>query len=144
MLFDFAEEAGAIFALEKVCREAAIQGFSGSDQGGRLFCNVHPRTLLDPAFTPGETRRLLDKYGLEPRSVVLEITERHNINDFKVFHRTLDHYRAAGYGVAVDDVGTGYSGLASIAEIKPDFMTVRFPTQPVPRRSVAGPAPGTE
>ena len=64
MLFDFAEEAGAIFALEKVCREAAIQGFAGRGQAGRLFCNVHPRTLLDPAFTPGETRRLLDKYGM--------------------------------------------------------------------------------
>jgi EAL domain-containing protein (putative c-di-GMP-specific phosphodiesterase class I) len=122
MLFDFAEEAGAIFALEKVCREAAIQGFAGRGQAGRLFCNVHPRTLLDPAFTPGETRRLLDKYGMEPRNVVLEITERHSVKDFNLFHRTLDHYRAAGYGVAVDDVGTGYSGLASIAEIRPDFI----------------------
>jgi len=122
MLFDFAEEAGAIFALEKVCREAAIQGFAGRGQAGRLFCNVHPRTLLDPAFTPGETRRLLDKYGMEPRNVVLEITERHSVKDFNLFHRTLDHYRAAGYGVAVDDVGTGYSGLACIAEIRPDFI----------------------
>ena len=124
MLFDVAEEAGAIFALEKVCREAAIRGFARRSQGARLFCNVHPRTLLDPQFTPGETRRLLDKYGMEPRDVVLEITERHSVKDFNLFHRTLDHYRDAGYGVAVDDVGTGYSGLFSIAEIKPDFMKI--------------------
>ncbi len=124
MLFDVAEEAGTIFALEKACREAAIQGFSHRDQGAKLFCNVHPRTLLDPAFAPGETRRLLDKYGMEPREVVLEITERHSVKDFNLFHRTLAHYRDAGYGVAVDDVGTGYSGLASIAEIRPDFMKI--------------------
>lgn len=123
-LFDVAEEAGAVFALEKVCREAAIRGFAPGDQGARLFCNVHPRTLLDPAFTPGETRRLLDKYGMEPRQVVLEITERHSVQDFNLFHRTLAHYRDAGYGVAVDDVGTGYSGLVSIAEIQPDFMKI--------------------
>lgn len=122
MLFDFAEEVGTIFALEKACREAAIRGFASSNRGERLFCNVHPRTLLDPAFTPGETRRLLDKYGLEPRNVVLEITERHSVKDFNLFHRTLDHYRNAGYGVAVDDVGTGYSGLTSIAEIRPDII----------------------
>jgi len=122
MLFDFAEEIGTIFALEKVCREAAIRGFASRNRCGRLFCNVHPRTLLDPAFTPGETRRLLDKYGLEPRNVVLEITERHSVKDFNLFHRTLDHYRNAGYGVAVDDVGTGYSGLTTIAEIRPDII----------------------
>ncbi|MFP5260256.1 MAG: EAL domain-containing protein, partial [Acidobacteriota bacterium] len=74
MLFDFAEEAGAVFALEKACREAAIRGFAPPAQGARLFCNIHPRTMLDPAFTPGETRKLLDKYGMEPRDVVLEIT----------------------------------------------------------------------
>lgn len=124
MLFDVAEEAGAIFALEKVCREAAIKGFAMRGQGAKLFCNVHPRTLLDPQFTPGETKRLLDKYGLEPRDVVLEITERHSIKDFNLFHRTLAHYRDAGYSVAVDDVGTGYSGLFSIAEIQPDFMKI--------------------
>lgn len=124
MLFDVAEEAGAIFALEKICREAAIRGFAGRKQGARLFCNVHPRTLLDPEFTPGETRRLLDKYGMEPHDVVLEITERHSVKDFNLFHRTLAHYRDAGYGVAVDDVGTGYSGLLSIAEIRPDFMKI--------------------
>ncbi|MHC1788042.1 EAL domain-containing protein [Solidesulfovibrio sp.] len=124
MLFDFAEEAGAVFALEKACREAAIRGFAPTVEGARLFCNIHPRTMLDPAFTPGETRKLLDKYGMEPKDVVLEITERHSVKDFNLFHRTLAHYRDAGYGVAVDDVGTGYSGLASIAEIKPDFMKI--------------------
>ena len=124
MLFDFAEEAGAVFALEKACRDAAIRGFSPNAHGAKLFCNIHPRTMLDPAFTPGETRKLLDKYGMEPKDVVLEITERHSVKDFNLFHRTLDHYRDAGYGVAIDDVGTGYSGLASIAEIKPDFMKI--------------------
>ncbi len=43
----------------------------GRQEGARLFCNIHPRTMLDPAFTPGETRKLLDKYGMEPRDVVL-------------------------------------------------------------------------
>lgn len=38
--------------------------------------------------------------------------------------RTLEHYRSQGYQVAVDDVGAGFSGLYSIAEIRPDFIKI--------------------
>ncbi|GFK95726.1 Phytochrome-like protein cph2 [Fundidesulfovibrio magnetotacticus] len=122
MLFGFAEENGLVFPLERACRRAALAGFGPRAGGRKLFLNVHPRTLVDPSFNPGETIRLLDELGLAPHDVVLEITERHSTKDFSLFHRTLDHYRGEGYKVAVDDVGTGYSGLWSIAEIRPDFI----------------------
>ncbi len=121
MLFGFAEEHDLVFPLEQACRHAAIRAFQAPGQG-KLFLNVHPRTLVDPSFNPGETLKLLEDSGLEPHDVVLEITERHSTKDFSLFHRTLDHYRSEGYKVAVDDVGTGYSGLWSIAEIRPDFI----------------------
>ncbi len=124
VLFDFAEEVDQVFSLEKACRESAIHhlGTIGPEQ--KLFLNVHPRTMVDPSFSPGETLRLLEKSGLSPSDVVLEITERHSVRDFALFHRTLDHYRSQGFHVAVDDVGTGYSGLWSIAEIRPDYLKV--------------------
>ncbi len=122
MLFGFAEEHEMVFPLERACRTAAIQGFGAVEDGRKLFLNIHPRTLVDPAFSPGRTLQLLADQGIEPHDVVLEITERHSTKDFSLFHRTLDHYRGEGYKVAIDDVGTGYSGLWSIAEIRPDFM----------------------
>ncbi|WP_051694118.1 GGDEF domain-containing protein [Desulfohalovibrio reitneri] len=124
MLFDFAEEVGQLFTLEKVCREAAISKLGDIDPSQKLFINIHPRTLVDPSFSPGETLKLLDVCGLGPSNVVFEITERHSIRDFTLFHRTLEHYRSQGFLVAVDDVGTGYSGLWSIAELRPDFIKV--------------------
>ena len=122
MLFGVAEEHGLVFPLERACRTAALSGFNQAGRGDKLFVNVHPRTLVDPSFSPGETLRQLKTLGLEPHDVVLEITERHPTKDFSLFHRTLEHYRGEGYKVAVDDVGTGYSGLWSIAEIRPDFI----------------------
>lgn len=122
MLFGFAEEHELVFPLERACRTAAIQGFGGVTDGRKLFLNIHPRTLVDPSFSPGQTLKLLAEQGMEPHDVVLEITERHSTKDFSLFHRTLDHYRGEGYKVAIDDVGTGYSGLWSIAEIRPDFI----------------------
>ena len=123
-LFDLAEEFGAVFSLEKACRELAIQRVSELAPQQKLFLNIHPRTLVDSSFCPGETKRLLQKYGLKPENVVLEITERQEVKDFTLFHRTLQHYRGQGFHVAVDDVGAGYSGLWSIAEIKPDFLKI--------------------
>lgn len=123
-LFDYAEDAGEIFALEKACRECAIRNFGKVDSNKKLFINIHPRTLADPAFHPGETMRMLRRYGLSPSQVVFEITERHAIRDFTTFHRTLEHYRGQGYKVAIDDVGTGYNGLWSIAELRPDYIKI--------------------
>lgn len=122
MLFGFAEEHDLVFPLERACRLAAISGFGGREPGRKLFINVHPRTLADPCFSPGETLALLASRGLAPHDVVLEITERHSTKDFALFHRTLEHYRGEGFKVAVDDVGAGHSGLWSLAEIRPDFI----------------------
>ena len=121
LLFDLAEELGELFALEKICREKAIARFRGSN-GAKLFLNVHPRTMADPAFTPGNTMAFLEQAGVNPQNVVLEITERHSVRDFGLFHKTLDHYRGQGFKVAVDDMGTGYANFATIAEIRPDYI----------------------
>ncbi len=124
MLFEFAEEIGCLFSLEKICREQAVRGLGKLELGQKLFLNIHPQTLGDPDFRSGETKRLLDKHGLAPENVVFEITERHSIRDFTLFHRTLEHYRSQGYLVAIDDAGTGYSGLSRMAALRPDFIKV--------------------
>ncbi len=124
LLFDFAEEVGALFGLERACREQALAGLGGLMPGQKIFLNIHPQTMGAPDFRSGETRRLLDGCGLRPHNVVFEITERHSIKDFTLFHRTLEHYRSQGYLVAIDDVGTGYSGLSSIAKVRPDYIKV--------------------
>ncbi len=121
-LFDMAEKLGKLFQLEKICREAAISSFGTINPQQKLFLNIHPRTIVDPNFSSGETRILLDRWNLKPENIVFEITERHSVKDFKTFRKTLEHYRNQGYMVAIDDAGTGYSGLSSIAEIKPDYI----------------------
>lgn len=121
-LFHFAEEFGCIFALEQLCRELSIQRFGPRSADQKLFINIHPRTLSDPDFRSGKTLQFVREAGYRPEHFVLEITERHNVRDFGLFHKTLDHYRRQGFLVALDDVGVGHSGLWSVAEIRPDFI----------------------
>jgi len=123
-IFSFAEEEGLLFPLEKICRESAFKGLGELGPGQKIFVNVHPDTINDPAFTEGETMRIIQHLHFKPEDVVFEITERHQIKDFISFNRTLTHYRDQGFQIAVDDVGCGFSSLQSIAEIRPDYIKI--------------------
>ncbi|OPY58369.1 MAG: Phytochrome-like protein cph2 [Pelotomaculum sp. PtaU1.Bin035] len=124
IIFSFAEEVSMLYPLEKLCRQNAISHFGETGPEQKLFLNIHPRTLNDPNFVRGETMKMIKEVGLKPRNIVFEITERHSINDFPYFNRTLEYYRGQGFLVAVDDVGSGFSCLQSIAEIRPDFIKI--------------------
>jgi EAL domain-containing protein (putative c-di-GMP-specific phosphodiesterase class I) len=58
----------------------------------------------------------------DPRQVVIEITERTAIKDYPAFRERLRAFRDRGYRFAVDDAGSGYAGLGSIANLEPDFI----------------------
>ncbi|WP_245533209.1 GGDEF domain-containing protein [Desulfovibrio oxyclinae] len=122
MLFELAEPLGSLFRLEQLCRERAVSGLGPMDHHQKIFLNIHPKTLADPLFTPGNTLELLERQGLSPENVVFEITERQSVQDFGLFYKTLAHYRSQGFLVAVDDVGAGYSGLSAIAELQPEYI----------------------
>ncbi len=122
ILFETAEQFGRLFALERVCRESAIANVGPLRDGQKLFINIHPKTMADPEFTPGKTLELLTSAGLTPDDIVFEITERHSVQEFALFYRTLDHYRSQGFRVAVDDAGAGYAGLTLIAQLQPEFI----------------------
>jgi len=123
-LFQFAERADMLYALDKMTRERAILGCDGLERHQRIFLNIPAHIFHDPDFSPGQTMALLSQRGLTPRNVVFEITERSSIEDFTTVKRVIDHYRSQGYRIAIDDAGAGYSSLQAIAEIQPDYIKV--------------------
>nr|WP_243735127.1 bifunctional diguanylate cyclase/phosphodiesterase [Paenibacillus turpanensis] len=123
-LFEFAEQEGYLYSLDKVTREKAVEGLRGLKNGQRVFINLMAQIINDPDFNPGQTRKLLKQYGLTPNHVVFEITERYSVEDFKTVKKVLSHYRAQGYQIAIDDAGAGYSSLQAIAELQPDYIKV--------------------
>jgi len=56
-------------------------------------------------------------HGVNPSSIVLEITETAIIDDPKIAADTLKMLRTMGFGVALDDFGTGYSSLAHLRDM---------------------------
>ncbi|PZD95839.1 hypothetical protein DNH61_10320 [Paenibacillus sambharensis] len=122
-LFKFAGEEGAVYTLDTLAREKAIQGFRAPGEQ-KIFINLTAHIMDDPRFTAGQTLQLLSCRGLSPSNVVFEITERTSIEDFEAAKKVLSHYRSQGYQIAIDDVGAGYSSLQSIVELRPDYIKI--------------------
>jgi EAL domain-containing protein (putative c-di-GMP-specific phosphodiesterase class I) len=112
VMFEVAAEANLIWELSRLCRATALEGLSRLGPDELLFLNVDPHDFADPDFDlPGDPRRL-----------VIEITERIAIKDYPRFRERLNAFRSRGIRVAVDDAGSGFAGLGSIANLEPNFI----------------------
>lgn len=117
VMFEVAAQSDMIWELSRLCRNTAIRGMKNRlEKGQLLFINVDPHDFTDPSFN--ET----DLDVPDPACVVLEITERTAIKDYPKFRGRLKDFRDRGYRFAVDDAGSGYAGLGSIANLEPDFI----------------------
>ena len=123
-LFAVARQAGRLSELELAARECACRRFSEQKLEGKLFLNVSPESLLEPAHPPGRTLELLNAYGISPSQVVIELTEQTPTEDFELLYTALHHYRDMGFSIAMDDLGAGYSSLRLWSELRPDYVKI--------------------
>lgn len=123
-LFAVARQAGRLSELELACRESACRRFSQQKLQGKLFLNISPESLLEPSHPPGRTLQLLQRYGIAPSKVVIELTEQTPTDDFALLYNALYHYRDMGFSIALDDLGAGYSSLRLWSELRPDYVKI--------------------
>lgn len=120
--FDDAERAGLLWDAERATRDTAIAGFAGSSDGSRLFVNASPSVIADERLTADLLRAVAGTPGLTPARVVVEITERSDVSYTDAIVSRAEELRAAGFEIAVDDVGAGTSGLNRIMAVRPDWI----------------------
>ncbi len=110
------------FISDHYCREKALLEFKSRFFRGKyhLFLNFHPKFLKDPLENVGELEANLHTKGIDPRLIVVEIDEYEGM-DIKALKLISSFLKKAGIGVALDDVGAGYSGLYQLVEINPDI-----------------------
>jgi EAL domain-containing protein (putative c-di-GMP-specific phosphodiesterase class I)/GGDEF domain-containing protein len=119
VLFEVAEEANLLWELSRLLRRRAVEGIADRLKPDQfLFVNVDPHDFDDPSFRELD----LQEFGIEGNRIVLEITERTAIKDYPRFQEYLAAFRARGFRFAVDDAGSGYAGLGSIANLAPDYI----------------------
>jgi EAL domain-containing protein (putative c-di-GMP-specific phosphodiesterase class I) len=123
-LFTAAEEHDLVFELDCVCRESGLRGAVDFPTGTKLFLNIRPTTIHDPAFKEDKLIETLERRDLAPTDVVFEISEQESISSFGAFREMRDYYRSLGFQFALDDTGSGYAGLEELLEIEPDYIKI--------------------
>lgn len=123
-LFTAAEKYRMLFTLERICREKALINSREIKNGHKIFININPYVVYDPEFKGGVTRSLIEELKLSQKNIVIELTERASINDYRGFRQALEHYKEQGYNIAIDDTGAGYSGLQTIVSISYDYIKI--------------------
>jgi EAL domain-containing protein (putative c-di-GMP-specific phosphodiesterase class I) len=117
--FDAAERLGRAPELGRIIRGHVARIMRDSAPPVPIFVNLHPSDLEDAEL-------YADEGALTPfaRQVVLEITERAALDRIHELSSRVTRLRALGYRIAIDDLGAGYAGLTSFAQLEPEVVKV--------------------
>jgi diguanylate cyclase (GGDEF)-like protein/PAS domain S-box-containing protein len=122
----FAEETGLIdeigeWVLEALCRQRLAWQADGLDP--EVTFNVSPREMRRTVFAE-HLRSRLGAHGLDPTRVTVEVTESAAMGDFGVTEPVLRDLVAAGFKVAIDDFGAGYSSLSRLRNLPVQLLKI--------------------
>jgi diguanylate cyclase (GGDEF)-like protein len=123
-LFAAAELTGHITDLDRACLETVVADARRIPEELFLSLNISPRTFEAPEFSAAAFLKILQRNGMAPGRIVLELTEREAIQNMDRLGVALQACRAAGVRIAADDVGAGNAGLRLLSQFKFDVMKI--------------------
>jgi diguanylate cyclase (GGDEF)-like protein/PAS domain S-box-containing protein len=121
-----AEEMGLIEAIgDWVIAELARQAAEWEAQGIRMEAgfNLSPRQLWQPDLV-FRVLTHLERAGVDPSTIVVEITETAAMTDPDRTQRVLWELHGRGVRLAIDDFGTGYSSLSRLKHLPVDILKI--------------------
>jgi EAL domain-containing protein (putative c-di-GMP-specific phosphodiesterase class I) len=121
VLFAAAREAGLELELENLCLETIFGHLPNAVKEAKLFVNASSKFLAHSVFL--DDRNLAHIKRCHPQ-VVMEISEKEGIWDYAIFREVLVRLRSSGLEIAIDDAGSGYSGLESILQMRPEYIKI--------------------
>jgi diguanylate cyclase (GGDEF)-like protein len=123
-LFVAAEAAGRTVELDLASLETVLAGAAGIDPSLYLSVNLSPRSVEAPAFTVFDLLSIARRYDIDSSRLVVELTEREEVEDLDRLRTGLAALRRHGVRIAADDVGAGNAGLRLLSEVTFDIMKI--------------------
>ncbi|WP_352400768.1 GGDEF domain-containing protein [Anaerotignum sp.] len=123
-LFHIAAHQHKLWEVEQLCRSKALKNARKNPSSTKLFINVDPNIIHDPHNFAGFTCEKLLQYRLCPDDIIFEITERSAIKDMGTFTAAITHYQRQNFKIAIDDFGSGYSGMNRVCTFSPNYIKI--------------------
>jgi len=122
-----AEDSGLIvpmgqWVLGEACRQVS-EWRSAGNANLRLSVNVSPIQLARPEWA-ATVIASLQRANLDPRALILEITETAIMSRWNEAFAQLEQLRGLGIEVGLDDFGTGYSSLSALYQLPVDYVKI--------------------
>jgi sensor c-di-GMP phosphodiesterase-like protein len=121
-----AEQSGRIRAMTWQILSIALKELNAhlrQHKDFKLSFNVVPSHLLSEDFVD-QLRRIVSDAKVSARQIVLEITERDELQDLAKAAAIVKELRELGFKVAIDDVGVGHSGLSHLKALGANTMKI--------------------
>jgi diguanylate cyclase (GGDEF)-like protein len=120
---EIAERLGIVGRLDYVVMEKVFSMVKARKYEGYLFMNLSPKSLILKDFIPN-VLKLTDKYHIDHRTIVFEITERDTIKNISLLEKFVRNLKIEGYKFAIDDFGSGFSSFSYLRSFPIDFLKI--------------------
>jgi EAL domain-containing protein (putative c-di-GMP-specific phosphodiesterase class I) len=115
------------YAFDQQCRVKAIElavrlGMPAT--GAKLSINFMPGAVYSPAACIKLTLDSAARLAFPLDRLIFEITETEQVKDRKHLVSIAEEYRKHGFQMALDDLGSGFSGLNLLADVKPEIVKI--------------------
>lgn len=124
LLFETAERCGKLMELEALCLRTIARDWSAYQLDSKLFVNVSPEKLKPSGKKYSRLVGLIKSLNLSPERIVIELSERYPTQETEELIAVLSWLKERGFQIAIDDLGSGYSGLKLWSDLKPDYVKI--------------------
>lgn len=113
-----------LYRFDQACRVKAIKKAAELNLQKTLNINFSPNAVYKPELCIRATLAAAQEYQFPLNQISFEVTETEEIIEKSHLVAIFREYRALGFTTAIDDFGSGHSGLNLLAEFQPDYIKI--------------------
>ena len=121
VLIGYAEKLNTLRDVSFFSHSNALRSLPSLAPGQKLFLNLHPKDFVEYENLDVRSNPF---YGQDMSKLVFEITERYYLRSTDRVHSIIKFFKGFGVGIALDDLGSGYSSLEVLTNLEPDYIKI--------------------